>query len=98
MREIHYTESFSYGDLRQALSRLNFEQHTGLNEFNAPVRVFYERPSKVIIAVPDKPDDAPLEPIYLRIAEKGVEDWGIADSATFFKLLREAARKETQAA
>jgi hypothetical protein len=99
MREIDYRGlNFKYGELRQALAALNFEEHTGKNEFNAPFRAFYRRDADALIVVPDKPDAAPLEPIYLRSAERTVEEWNIADSATLFKLLREAAQKEMQAA
>ncbi len=98
MREIHYTEHFNYGELRQALSTLGFEEHTGTNEFNAPFRAFYHREADALVTLPDQPDATRLEPVYLRIAERAVEDWGIADSDTFFKVLREAAHQEAQVA
>lgn len=98
MYEVHYTQRFTYGELRRALSVLNFQEHTGTNEFQAPFRAFYNREHDALITLPDKPDTAPLEPIYLRAAERTAEDWGIADSETFFELLREAKTKEAQVA
>lgn len=98
MLEIHYTERYQYGQLKQALFALNFQEYSGDNEFNAPIRAFYNREYDALVTVPDKPDVASLEPIYLRIAERAVEDWGIADSKTFFDLLREASHKEAQVA
>lgn len=98
MREIHYTEHFKYGELRRVLSILGFEEHTGTNGFNAPFRAFYHRETDALVTLPDKPDGTTLEPVYLRIAEKAVEDWGVANSKTFFKLLREATPAEVQVA
>jgi hypothetical protein len=98
MRDIHYTEHYLYGQLRRALTALNFQEHDGMNEFNAPIRAFHNKEFDALITLPNKPDTTPLEPIYLRAAEKTVEDWGVADSKTFFRILRKAAQNEAQVA
>ncbi len=98
MRDINYTGHFKYGEIRRVLSDLGFEEHTGTNEFNAPFRAFYHRKTDALVTLPDKPDTTTLEPVYLRIAERAVEEWGIANSETFFKLLREATPTELQVA
>ncbi len=98
MRDIHYDRTFKYGELAQALSALDFEEHTGKTDLGIPYRAFYNPAYDALIMLPNMPDDNPLEPVHLRTAEKTVEGRGVAYSETFFKLLRDAAQKEAQVA
>lgn len=88
----------TYGQLAAALSTLGFTESRGKTDLNIPYRAFDNREYNTWTLLPDLPDDQLVEPVYLRRAERAVEEWGVADSESFFKLLREAARKEAQVA
>jgi hypothetical protein len=94
MRDIQYSERFQYGQLAHALSSLGFSEHIGANEFGIPFRAFYNRTYDALITLPQLTDDTLLEPVHLRIAEKAVENRGVADSKTLFRLLHEASRAQ----
>ena len=99
MRDIDYGDlTVTYGQLAAALTALGFSESRGKTDLNIPYRAFDNRKYQTWTLLPDLPDDHFVEPIHLRRAERAVEVWGVADSDTFLKLLREAAQKETRAA
>lgn len=99
MHDIDYGRlRVTYGQLASALSRLGFSESRGKTDLNIPYRAFNNREYNTWTLLPDLPDDQLVEPVHLRSAERAVEVWGVADSATFFRLLGEAAGKEAQVA
>lgn len=91
----------TYGQLAATLSRLGFSESRGKTDLNIPYRGFNNQEYNTWTLLPDLPDDQIVEQVYLRRAERAVEVWGVADSETFFRLLRESiqgGQKEPQAA
>ncbi len=72
----------TYGMLKRALSRL------GLIEIMAPGYLIYEDKDRdAIIVLPTVPDSDPVRPVHFSTAQWTVVQKGIADEATFEKLL-----------
>jgi hypothetical protein len=93
MIDIQYNETFKYADLAKALRSLDFKEHMGVTDLGIPYRAFFNEPFDALITLPKKDDSDVLEPVHLRKAERTVEARGVADSATLFRLLRDAGKQ-----
>jgi hypothetical protein len=99
MRDIDYRGlKVTYGQLAAALMALGFAESRGKTELDIPYRAFDNKEYNTWTLLPDLPDNHLVESVHIRSAERAVEDWGVADSETFFRLLREATQKEVQVA
>lgn len=89
---------YNFGQLARALAALGFSESRGRTDLGIPFRAFEDAASGAWTMLPDGGDDQPLEHVYLDRAERAVELRGVADAATFRRLLREAAGRESQVA
>lgn len=93
MLDIRYTENYTFAELAQALAALEFTESKGITDLGAAYRAFYNKTHDALIVLPDMPDADTLAPLHLRRAERTVEDRGVTESATLFRLLREVGMK-----
>lgn len=95
---VEKTVDATYGALEQVLLELGFQASRGTNEFGLPYVVYENKEYDAAISLPARPSEEPMYGGHFIVAEKTVEGRGVADHETFYRLLREAARKEAQVA
>lgn len=86
------------GALERTLLGLGYVPHYGENEFGFPFVDFHHAGSGARVTLAVVPEEERLYDGDLLRAEHSVEWWGVTDSRTFYRLLREATPAEIQTA
>lgn len=88
----------TYGVLEQALLELGFAASYGNNPFGFPFVYYEHQESGASVTLPVRPKEELMYGGHFLAAEKAVDHFGVADTETFYRLLREVDKKEAQAA